>query len=104
MEDHPSNQASEGAQAQALPLGPSRSAGNEPKSPSKSTQSTSLARKSPLKAWNRQARTPNIDHLRPNPSSASSLKTINKSGNGKKHVSAFLSVRLVHNKTCMASK
>jgi len=108
VEDHPSNQASEGAQAQALPLGPSKSAGNEPKSPSKSTRSTSSARKSPLKAWNRQARTPNIDHLRPNPSSASSLKTINKSGNGKKHLTkdqaAQMVQRLVPSQGSLANK
>jgi len=117
LEDNPSNQASEErAQPEATPPGPASSAGNGPKRgcpPAKSTGSSSYGsssstRKSPLKAWNRQARTPDIDHLRPNPSSASSLETINKSGNGKKHLTkdqaAQMVQRLVPSQGSLASK
>ena len=71
----------------------SAASGFAKKSPLKAnTGSSGSVRKSPLKTWNRQAGTPNntgIDHLRPNTSSGSSLKTINKSGSSRKplHVS-----------------
>jgi len=129
LDDHPSNQASEeqekGAQASALPSRPpARSAGNGPRGPLKSSESSGYMstgssssmstgsaasiRKSPLKAWNRQAGTPNIDHLRPNSSSVSSLKTINKSGIGKKHLTkdqaSQMVQRLVPSQSSLANK
>ena len=77
-----------------LPQRPTTSTASDAarKSPLKASGSSRSIRKSPLKSWNRQAGTPNntsIDHLRANSSSVSSLKTINKSGTGKKHVSTY---------------
>ena len=90
--------AAEEEQPPALPprttsIQRSAASGFAKKSPLKAnTGSSGSVRKSPLKTWNRQAGTPNntgIDHLRPNTSSGSSLKTINKSGSSRKplHVS-----------------
>ena len=85
-----------------LPQRPTSSTVNDAarKSPLKAPGSSRSIRKSPLKTWNRQGGTPNntgVDHLRPKSSSVSSLKTINKSGTGKKHVSSnvFLSLILL---------
>ena len=90
--------AAEEEQPPALPprttsIQRSAASGFAKKSPLKAnTGSSGSVRKSPLKTWNRQAGTPNntgVDHLRPNTSSGSSLKTINKSGSSRKplHVS-----------------
>ena len=76
-----------------------------------STGTVGSTRKSPLKNWNGQAGTPKntgIDHLRPNNSSASSLKTINKSGTGTKHLTkdqaAKMVQRLVPSQSSLANK
>ena len=100
--------AAEEEQPPALPprttsIQRSAASGFARKSPLKAnTGSSGSVRKSPLKTWNRQAGTPNntgIDHLRPNTSSGSSLKTINKSGSSRKplHVSLWnISILIIY--------
>lgn len=131
-EEEPSNQlalpvetfgvaapAAEEEQPPALPprttsIQRSAASGFARKSPLKANTGTSGSiRKSPLKTWNRQAGTPNntgIDHLRPNISSGSSLKTINKSGSSRKPLhltkdqAAQMVQRLVPSQSSLAIK
>jgi len=103
LEEEPTNQPTDlGLEEQPPALPPrtvkSTSSSVIGKSPLKSTGTVGSTRKSPLKNWNGQAGTPKntgIDHLRPNNSSASSLKTINKSGNGKKHLTKDQAAQMV---------
>merc|ERR1711971_447187 len=111
--------AAEEEQPPALPprttsIQRSAASGFAKKSPLKAnTGSSGSVRKSPLKTWNRQAGTPNntgIDHLRPNTSSGSSLKTINKSGSSRKPLhltkdqAAQMVQRLVPSQSSLAIK